>query len=64
VIGSPHAFEGDEGFFCPSSEISSIDGELPITSAASALDVLVVSRTGVQRPSWAAACCNDIPPRV
>jgi hypothetical protein len=64
VIVLPHAFGSDERFFCPLSEISSIDRELPITSAASALAALVVSRTGVQRPSWAAARCNDIPPRV
>ena len=30
VIGSPHFFAGDEGFFCPALEIDRIDGHLRI----------------------------------
>ncbi len=30
VIGSPHFFAGDEGFFCPALEIDRVDGHLRI----------------------------------
>jgi predicted DsbA family dithiol-disulfide isomerase len=30
VIGSPHFFSGDEGFFCPALEIDRVDGHLRI----------------------------------
>ncbi len=41
VIGSPHFFAGDEGFFCPSLDISHIDGRLRITSDRGAMDELL-----------------------
>ena len=31
VIGSPHFFVGDEGFFCPTLEIERVDGHLSIS---------------------------------
>ena len=43
VVGSPHFFVGDEGFFCPTLDIARVDGQLRITtnedSLTSFLDV-------------------------
>jgi predicted DsbA family dithiol-disulfide isomerase len=41
VVGSPHFFVGDEGFFCPSLDISRVDGELRITSDRATFDAFV-----------------------
>ena len=41
VIGSPHFFVGDEDMFCPSLEISHIDGGLRITSDPVAFDAFL-----------------------
>jgi predicted DsbA family dithiol-disulfide isomerase len=41
VIGSPHFFLGDDGFFCPSLDISRVDGHLRITSDPAAFDAFL-----------------------
>lgn len=41
VIGSPHFFLGEEGFFCPSLAITRIDGRLQITSDPDAFDAFL-----------------------
>jgi len=41
VVGSPHCFVGDDGFFCPSLNISRVDGELRVTSDRGTFDALV-----------------------
>jgi predicted DsbA family dithiol-disulfide isomerase len=41
VVGSPHFFVGDEGFFCPSLDISRVDGELRVSSDRATFDAFV-----------------------
>jgi 2-hydroxychromene-2-carboxylate isomerase len=41
VLGSPHFFVCDQGFFCPSLDIARIDGQLRITSDRGALDAFL-----------------------
>jgi predicted DsbA family dithiol-disulfide isomerase len=41
VVGSPHFFAGGEGFFCPSLDITRVDGKLRISSDAGTFDALV-----------------------
>ena len=47
VIGSPHFFVRDQGFFCPSLDISRIDGHLRITSDRDTLDEFLKLALGV-----------------
>ena len=41
VIGSPHFFVGDEGWFCPVLDISHDRGDLRVSESAAALDSLL-----------------------
>ena len=41
VVGSPHFFVGDAGFFCPSLDISRVDGELRIVFDIDVFDAFV-----------------------
>lgn len=41
VIGSPHFFVGDEGWFCPVLDISHDGGDLRVSASAAALDSLL-----------------------
>jgi hypothetical protein len=41
VIGSPHFFGGGESMFCPSLEISRVDGRLRITSEPASFDAFL-----------------------
>jgi predicted DsbA family dithiol-disulfide isomerase len=41
VIGSPHFFARGEGMFCPSLEISRVDGQLRITSEPASFDAFL-----------------------
>jgi predicted DsbA family dithiol-disulfide isomerase len=41
VIGSPHFFVGDEGFFCPSLDIARVDGHLSITFDPAGFDAFL-----------------------
>jgi predicted DsbA family dithiol-disulfide isomerase len=41
VVGSPHFFVGGEGFFCPSLDISRVDGEIRVTTHPGTFDALV-----------------------
>ncbi len=38
VVGSPHFFVGDDGFFCPSLSIQRVDGHLRVTRDSEAFD--------------------------
>jgi predicted DsbA family dithiol-disulfide isomerase len=38
VVGSPHFFLGDDGWFCPALDIRRVEGELRIEADAAALD--------------------------
>jgi predicted DsbA family dithiol-disulfide isomerase len=46
VIGSPHFFVRDRGFFCPSLDITRIDGQLRIASDRGALDEFLTLSLG------------------
>jgi predicted DsbA family dithiol-disulfide isomerase len=41
VIGSPHFFAGGDSVFCPSLEISRVDGQLRITSEPASFDAFL-----------------------
>jgi predicted DsbA family dithiol-disulfide isomerase len=41
VIGSPHFFVGDDGFFCPSLHIETVDGHVHIRPDPSGFDELI-----------------------
>ena len=41
VVGSPHFFVGDDGFFCPTLDISRVDGELRIVFDIDVFDAFV-----------------------
>jgi predicted DsbA family dithiol-disulfide isomerase len=41
VVGSPHFFVGEDGFFCPSLDISRVDGALRITEDRASFDALM-----------------------
>jgi hypothetical protein len=41
VVGSPHFFVADEGMFCPSLDISRVDGRLRIASDPGAFDAFL-----------------------
>jgi predicted DsbA family dithiol-disulfide isomerase len=41
VVGSPHFFVGDEGFFCPALDISRVDGELRVAFDIDVFDAFV-----------------------
>jgi predicted DsbA family dithiol-disulfide isomerase len=43
VVGSPHFFVGDNGFFCPSLDISRVDGAMRITEDRATFDALMES---------------------
>jgi predicted DsbA family dithiol-disulfide isomerase len=43
VIGSPHFFTPDGGFFCPSLDIARVDGHLRITADPAGFDQFVAS---------------------
>jgi predicted DsbA family dithiol-disulfide isomerase len=47
VIGSPHFFAEGESMFCPSLEISRVDGRLRITSEPAAFDAFLQRHLGV-----------------
>jgi predicted DsbA family dithiol-disulfide isomerase len=46
VVGSPHFFANGEGVFCPSLEITRLDGRLHITSDPEALERFLQSALG------------------
>ena len=48
VIGSPHIFIGDDGFFCPTLDIQHVDGELRIRLDRHAFDAFSAKALGVR----------------
>src|SRR6266540_7410047 len=56
VIGSPHFFVGDQGFFCPSLDISRVDGHSgsPVTVAPSTRSWTLLSNAEPARHASAA----------
>ena len=41
VVGSPHFFVGDGGFFCPALDIARVDGHLRIATDQAAFDAFL-----------------------
>jgi len=43
VVGSPHFFVGDQGFFCPTLNVTHVDGHLKVTVDLDAFSAFIAT---------------------